>query len=96
MGVAVGIGVGVGIGVAVGSGVGVGVGTGVAVGSGVGVTVGGIGVGGVVVRLTSDAQAAMTNSNTTIANTTLGNFIPKTPINPKSKISKNRTQVYFT
>ena len=68
-GVAVGIGVAVGSGVAVGRGVavGTGVGVGVAVGSGVAVAVGGISVGGVVVRLTSDAHAASTNTKATIA-----------------------------
>ena len=62
---------------AVGAGVGVGVGVGVAVGAGVavGVDVGGIGVGGVVVRLTSDAHAAKTNSNETIAITDLDSLI---------------------
>ena len=57
----------VGCGVAVGNGVGAGV--------AVGVDVGGIGVGGVVVRLTSDAHAAKTNSNETIAITNLDSLI---------------------
>jgi hypothetical protein len=47
----------------------------VAVGAGVAVGVGGIGVGGVVVRLTSDAHAAKTNSNETIAITNLDSLI---------------------
>ena len=72
-GVAVGNGVGVGWGVAVGAGVGVAVG--VAVGAGVAVGVGGTGVGGVVVRLTSDAHAAKTNSNEAMATTNLYDLI---------------------
>ncbi len=62
---------------AVGAGLGVAVGVGVGVGAGVavGVDVGGIGVGGVVVRLTSDAHAAKTNSNETIAITNLDSLI---------------------
>jgi hypothetical protein len=61
--------------VAVGAGLGVAVGVGVGAGVAVGVDVGGIGVGGVVVRLTSDAHAAKTNSNETIAITNLDSLI---------------------
>ena len=60
---------------AVGAGLGVAVGVGVGAGVAVGVDVGGIGVGGVVVRLTSDAHAAKTNSNETIAITNLDSLI---------------------
>ncbi|MEO2141365.1 MAG: hypothetical protein ABGX63_04205 [bacterium] len=63
--------VGAGVGVAVAVAVAVAVGAGVAVG----VDVGGTGVGGVVVRLTSDAHAAKTNSNETIAITNLDSLI---------------------
>ena len=82
MGVSVGIGVGVGVGVGAGSGVAVGTtgvavgnGVGTAVGTGVGVAVGGTSVGGVVVRLTSDAQAASTNTKATIAITSFNDLI---------------------
>ncbi len=74
-GVAVGIGVAVGNGVAVGAGVAVGIGVGVAVGTGVAVAVGGTSVGGVVVRLTSEAQAARTNINATMAITSFNDLI---------------------
>ena len=60
---------------AVGAGLGVAVGVGAGLGVAVGVAVGGIGVGGVVVRLTSDAHAAKTNSNETIAITNLDSLI---------------------
>jgi hypothetical protein len=82
-GVAVGCGVSVGNGVGVGWGVAVGAGVGVAVGAGVAVGVGGTGVGGVVVRLTSDAHAAKTNSNETMAITNLYDLINWTPQQPK-------------
>ena len=106
VGVAVGSGVGVGNRVAVGTGVdvctGVGVAVGVAVGVGVGVGVGrgvgvsaagGIAVGnGSVVRLTSDAQAANTNSNTATAKIALIDFIYPVP-HPSIKISGLREKV---
>ena len=60
-----------GVAVGVDAGVAVGVDAGVAVGVGVS----GIGVGGVVVRLTSDAHADKTNSNETIAITNLDSLI---------------------
>ena len=85
VGIGVGVGIGIGVAVAVGSGAAVGVGIGVAVGSGVGVLVEGVVVGSVVVRLTSDAHATITNSNVAIAKTTLQNFIPKTPSTRKHK-----------
>ena len=87
-GVAVGNGVGVGNGVAVGTGVAVGDGVGVAVGSGVGVAVGGIGVGGVVVRLTSDAQAARTNTKATMAITSFNDLITQDLITQESSQHK--------
>ena len=85
IGVGVGIGIGIGVAVAVGSGAAVGVGIGVTVGSRVGVSVEGVVVGSVVVRLTSDAHATITNSNVAIAKTALENFIPKTPSTRKHK-----------
>ncbi len=79
--VAVGAGVGVGTGVGVAVVVAVGVGVGVGVGRGVGVSAaGGIAVGnGSVVRLTSDAQADSTNSNTATAKIALIDFIYPIP-----------------
>ena len=104
VGVAVGSGVGVGNRVAIGAGVGVGTGVGVAVGVAVGVGVGvgrgvgvsaagGIAVGnGSVVRLTSDAQADNTNSNTATAKIALIDFIYPVP-HPSIKISGLREKV---
>ena len=102
VGVAVGSGVGVGNRVAVGTGVDVGTGVGVAVGVSVGVGVGrgvgvsaagGIAVGnGSVVRLTSDAQADSTNSNTATAKIALIDFIYLVP-HPSIKISGLREKV---
>ena len=63
-------------------------------GAGVAVGVGGTGVGGVVVRLTSDAHAAKMNSNETMATTNLYDLINCPPNNPKSKQMQNRTVLH--
>jgi hypothetical protein len=68
MGVAVGTGVGTGV--AIGMGVGMAVGTGIEVGAVVGT-----GVGGVVVRLTPEAQADRANTHAIITNNVLVSFI---------------------